>query len=174
MGFRQAAVLVPVCFFLGILFICFNVDYRLLWGDLNEQDLADGFKFYTIFYNAPPAIKGEQALLHGMIGVGLIGMVTKLHKWDDSAMFFDGSSLCVYVFAIAVYITVIVPMLGTTVNPLDVDTKADSIEAMRVLSAANVIVIVCLGAILTLQAGQVYARWSEREELKKLASKKKQ
>jgi ethanolamine transporter EutH len=57
----------------------------------------------------------------------------------------------VYVFAIAVYITVIVPMLGTTVNPLDVDTKADSIEAMRVLSAANVIVIVCLGAILTLQ-----------------------
>ncbi|ESK93310.1 secretory component protein [Moniliophthora roreri MCA 2997] len=171
MGFRQAAVLVPVCFFLGILFICFNVDHRLLWGNRNDEDLADGFKFYTTFYNAPPAIK---ALLHGMIGVGLVGLVTKLHRWDESAMFFDGSSLCVYVFAIAVYITVIIPMLGTTVNPADVDTKADSIEAMRVLSAANVIVIICLGAILTLQAGQVYARRSEDEEQNQLAAKKQQ
>lgn len=34
-----------------------------------------------------------QALLHGMIGIGLIGTLSKLHKWDESAMFFDGSSL---------------------------------------------------------------------------------
>jgi hypothetical protein len=24
----------------------------------------------------------------------VIGLLSKLHKWDDSAMFFDGSSLC--------------------------------------------------------------------------------
>lgn len=34
-----------------------------------------------------------QALLHGMMGFGIIGLVSKLHRWDDSAMFFDGSSL---------------------------------------------------------------------------------
>jgi len=34
-----------------------------------------------------------QALLHGMIGIGLIGTLSKLHKWDESAVFFDGSSL---------------------------------------------------------------------------------
>ena len=30
------------------------------------------------------------------MGVGLISLFAKLHKWDDSAMFFDGSSLCAY------------------------------------------------------------------------------
>jgi hypothetical protein len=28
-----------------------------------------------------------------MGGVGIIGLISKLHKWDDSAMFFDGSCL---------------------------------------------------------------------------------
>lgn len=28
-----------------------------------------------------------------MAGVGLVGLLSKLHKWDDSAMLFDGSSL---------------------------------------------------------------------------------
>ena len=28
-----------------------------------------------------------------MAGFGVLGLITKLHKWDESAMFFDGSSL---------------------------------------------------------------------------------
>ena len=28
-----------------------------------------------------------------MMGVGLVGLLAKMFKWDDSAMFFDGSSL---------------------------------------------------------------------------------
>ncbi|KAF9256206.1 hypothetical protein L218DRAFT_936937 [Marasmius fiardii PR-910] len=171
MGFRQAAVLAPVSFFLGILFICFNVDWRLLWGDLSSKDVEDGYQFYTIFYNSPPAIK---ALLHGMMGVGMLGLVAKLHKWDDSAMFFDGTSLGIYVFGMAVYITVIVPMLGTTVAPAEVDTELDRLEAMRVLSAANVIVVICLGAILTLQAGQAYVNRTVLKEQKISATKKTQ
>ncbi len=31
--------------------------------------------------------------MHAIMGVGIIGLAGKLHKWDDSAMFFDGSSL---------------------------------------------------------------------------------
>jgi hypothetical protein len=57
MGFRQAAVLGPVCFFLGVLFICFNIDHRVLWTPLTEDTVEDGFQFYTTFFNAPPAIK---------------------------------------------------------------------------------------------------------------------
>jgi len=75
MGFKQAAVLAPVSFFLGedstlqashnltllwqlgVLFICFNVDHRMLWGEVSEDVIADGFQFYTTFFNAPPAIK---------------------------------------------------------------------------------------------------------------------
>lgn len=106
MGFRQAIVLGSVSFFLGVLFICFNVDHKLLWGELTEETIQDGMQFYTTFYGSPPAIKVSssllllslsdktQALLHGLVGLGLVGLVSKLHNWDDSAMFFDGSCLC--------------------------------------------------------------------------------
>lgn len=100
-----------------------------------------------------------QALLHGMVGVGILGLLAKLHKWDDSAMFFDGSSLCAYVFGVAVYGTVIIPSLRTIVVPAASDTVGDRIEAMRVLSAANVIIGVCLFGVLFLQV-------SERERKK--------
>jgi hypothetical protein len=171
MGFKVAAVLSPVSFFLGVLFICFNVDHRLLYGTLTEEAITDGFQFYTTFFNAPPAIK---ALLHGMIGIGMVGLLSKLHKWDDSAMFFDGSSLAAYVFGIAVYVTVTIPALRTVVNPVpNVDTREDQVEAMRVLSAGNTIIMVILGAILALQAGQVYAKRLEEKELAKILAEEK-
>ncbi|KIK07728.1 hypothetical protein K443DRAFT_672990 [Laccaria amethystina LaAM-08-1] len=156
MGFKQAAVLAPVSFFLGVQLICLNVDHRLLWGELTEDVIRDGFQFYTTFFNAPPAIK---ALLHGLVGVGLIGLVAKLHKWDESALFFDGTCLATYVFGIAVYLTVTIPSLRTIVTAVEqVDSRGEQVDAMRVLSAGNVIIIICLGLILALQAGQEYAR----------------
>ncbi|KAJ7224516.1 Shr3 amino acid permease chaperone [Mycena pura] len=165
MGFRQAAVLGPVCFFLGVLFICFNIDHQVLWGGLTEETVEDGFQFYTTFFNAPPAIK---AMLHGMIGVVLLGLIAKLHAWDDSAMFFDGSSIAVVVFGLAVYVTVVVPMLRTIVTPLEEETRGDRVEAMTVLSAANVIIMVCLGLVLLLQGGQEYAKRADAKEQAKL------
>ena len=76
MGFRQAAVLSSVCFFLGIavnrpavhaadaavvfagvLFICLNVDYRVLFSPLIEEVVRDGMEFYSTFFRSPPAIK---------------------------------------------------------------------------------------------------------------------
>lgn len=41
----------------GVLFICFNVDYRVLFLPVTDETVADAFQFYTMFYNAPPAIK---------------------------------------------------------------------------------------------------------------------
>ena len=156
-----------------------------------------------------------QALLHAVIAVGLIGLIGKLHKWDDSAIFFDGSSLgtsrpslplpryrcsicihvhpilalssflrpaaacpslstrlplpvqCIpicrslvcsrlppaaYVFCVAVYLTVGIPSCRTVVSPIpDVDTRTDQIEALRVLSAGNTIIIALMGGIIALQ-----------------------
>ncbi|PPQ94630.1 hypothetical protein CVT25_009361 [Psilocybe cyanescens] len=155
MGFKQAAILTPVSFFL---------DHRLLWGELTEEVVADGFQFYTTFFNAPPAIK---ALLHGMVGIGLIGFLAKLHKWTESAVFFDGSSLAAYVFAIVVYLTVTVNALRTIVDPVkNEESREDQIMAMRVLAAANVIIIASLGFILLLQAGQ---EWAQRTEAQAIA-----
>lgn len=50
-------------------------------------------KCVTVILLALFLLSQDQALLHGFIGVGFIGLLTKLHAWDDSAMFFDGSSL---------------------------------------------------------------------------------
>jgi len=163
MGFRQAAVLSSAGFLLGILFVCFAIDHRLLFTNFTEQDVADGFQFYSMFYNAPPAIK---MLLHSMVGVGLIGLIGKLHKWDEAAVFFDGSSLAAYIFGIALYLTVTVPSLRTIVDPVSgVDTKEDQIEAMRVLCAGNVINVFLIIGILSFQAGQEYSRRVDEKEL---------
>ncbi|KAI9461471.1 Shr3 amino acid permease chaperone [Boletus coccyginus] len=165
MGFKQGAVLASCSFFLGVLFICFFVDYRILYQDLTEDAIKDGFQFYATFFNAPPAIK---ALLHGFVGVGLIGLVAKLLQWDESALFFDGSSLAAYIFAVSVYLAVTVPCLRTIVTPAEVDTMDDRVEAMRIVSAGNTIMMLILGAILVLQGGQEYARRAELRELARL------
>ena len=54
------------------------------------------------------------------------------------------------------------------VEPMAQDSREDRVEAMRVLSAANVIILVCLGAILALQAGQEYARRVEAAALARI------
>ncbi|KAH9852091.1 Shr3 amino acid permease chaperone [Lenzites betulinus] len=171
MGYIQAAVLSSVSFFLGVLFICLNVDYRLLFTPLTDGIVNDGLEFYTTFYNSPPAIKG---LLHSIMGVGLLGLVGKLHKWDDSAMFFDGSSLAAYIFSLAVYLTVGIPACRTVADPVpNVDTRADRVEALRILSAGNTIIIVLLGAILALQAGEQWARRLEANILQEAGPQEK-
>ncbi|OJT09653.1 hypothetical protein TRAPUB_13906 [Trametes pubescens] len=216
MGYRQAAVLTSVSFFLGVLFICLNVDYRILFTPLTESVVRDGLEFYTMFYNSPPAIKASicalppavrpahsrsrslalpfarpptppaptptyvldtQGLLHSIVGVGLLGLLGKLHKWDDSAMFFDGSSLAAYIFSLAVYMTVGIPACRTVADPLpDVDSQEDRVEALRILSAGNTIIIVLLGAILALQAsraGEQYARRVEENLIQQAAEQEK-
>ena len=102
--------------------------------------------------------------------MGFIGLLAKLHAWDESAMFFDGSSIgkltpifllnrCVltrthtvaYILALAVYVTVTIPSLRTIVTPVAGETRNDKIEAMRVLSAGNTIIVVILVGVLLLQ-----------------------
>ena len=61
-----------------------------------------------------------------------------------------------YVFALAVYISVGIPASRSVAVPRPEDTRKDQIEALRVLSAGNTIIIVCLGAVLALQVRPSY------------------
>ena len=95
--------------FVGVLFVCFTVDHKLLFTNYGDQDVEDSFFFYTTFYNAPQVIRvcrridyycclsilksGLQVFLHTMMGAGLLSLIAKLHRWDDTAMYFDGSAL---------------------------------------------------------------------------------
>ncbi|KAN0137138.1 Shr3 amino acid permease chaperone [Lactarius tabidus] len=168
MGFRQGVLLATTCFLFGVLLACFAVDYRVLFSTLTEETVEDAFHYYRTFYNAPPGIK---ALLHGLMGIGVVAIIAKLHRWNESAVFFDGGSLAAFVFAIAMYITVTVPSIQTVVTPVEgVDTRDDQIEAMQILSAGNTLIMVLLGGILVLQGGQEWARRLEAKELAKVAA----
>jgi len=170
MGFRHAAVLSATSFFLGVLFISFNVDRRILYGGVrpSEEDYADAFKFYTTFFEAPLAIK---ALLHAVMGIGLLALAGKLHKWDDSAVFFDGTSLALFLAGVIIYISVTIPTMRTVVDPLPGDSIGDQRDAIAVLAAGNTLIAGCLVGVLGLQAGQEYARRSELREQQNMQKK---
>ncbi|KAG8804292.1 hypothetical protein FRC16_010621 [Serendipita sp. 398] len=60
MGFRQGAALASVCFCLGVLFISFNADYRVLYQPMTDKTIDDAVQFYTTFHNAPKAVLVRQ------------------------------------------------------------------------------------------------------------------
>ena len=51
------------------------------------------FCFFVISTQTQTKLGRQQALLHGLIGIGIVAIITKIHRWDESAMFFDGGSL---------------------------------------------------------------------------------
>lgn len=151
--------------------------------------------------------------MHGVMGFGVLGLVFKLQKWDESALFFDGCSLgtltlpmrilhnpahvppsdpimaklmnglpsshldysaalscpvsffvrasfryiaAANIFSIGVYTGVTIPALRTIVTPLEgIDTREDQIEAAKVLSAGNTIIMVLLGSVLLMQVSSL-------------------
>ena len=56
-----------------------------------------------------------------------------------------------YVFAVAIYLTVTIPALRTISQPLPEDSLGTRIEAARVLSAGNILMMVALIGILLMQ-----------------------
>lgn len=107
--FIQADIPVAAtCFFLGILFAYFPYDYNVLWAtpvgsrEPYFDSLEDHLKF---IHQSPPLIS---RVLHIVIGVGLIGFITKLYKPSEANMLFDGASLVLYMCGVTVYIANIV------------------------------------------------------------------
>lgn len=66
-------------------------DFPMIYYSPFDPDSADAAeRFYLSFFNGPKAIT---ALLHGMMALGIIGLVAKLHRWTENAKYFDGGSL---------------------------------------------------------------------------------
>lgn len=195
--------------------MCFTIDYRILHLEITPEATQDASHFYTLFYNAPPAIKVGpafvydihttdtvwKAFLHSMMGIGIVCLLGKLHRWDESAVWFDGSSLgmtkpavrlvptnefltAVFVFSIAVYLSVTIPALKAVVNPAEADPEFTFDQNLGLLGAGNTIIAGLLVLILVMQArhtsfvkrklklnilrvqgGQEYAKRAEAREL---------
>jgi hypothetical protein len=93
MGFRTGFVLCSISFLYGVLFIASIYDFPLLYGTYTDAHYDAAEKFYLGLYNGPTAIS---ALLHGMVGLGVLGLVAKIHRWTETAKWFDGFSLGAY------------------------------------------------------------------------------
>ncbi|KAF1996126.1 secretory component protein-like protein shr3 [Amniculicola lignicola CBS 123094] len=194
-NFATFMIIGPTCFFLGILFSSFPYDYNVLWSSPDNRDVYfDILENHVKFLFASPPIISR--ILNIVIGVGLIGFLTKLYKPSEANMLFDGASLVLYMAGITVYLTNIVKGFrvitagiygnveksvdGSEPGPDDYVSREDT---LRVFAASNTILALVLVGVLVLQAGQWYALRKEEAEIadmdraaveKKGKSKKKQ
>ncbi|WRT63207.1 uncharacterized protein IL334_000110 [Kwoniella shivajii] len=179
MGFAQSVVLGSCSFVLGMVFVCQVVDIPLLYMPVTDEAIQNAYTFYEIWWEAPGAVK---ALFHVALGLPLVALLVKLHKWNESAMFFDGSSIAMHTATIVLYLTVHIQSLRTflpesttttTYSILPVPppreiapTESEKVEAVRVLSAANALVGLLTVGVIGMQIGQEYARRQEEREQK--------
>ncbi|KAK8844753.1 hypothetical protein IAR55_006603 [Kwoniella newhampshirensis] len=181
MAFYQSVVLGSCSFLLGMVFVCQVVDIPLLYVPVTKQALENAYSFYEMWYEAPGAIK---ALFHVALGLPMIILLVKLHRWNESAMFFDGSSVAMHLATIVLYLTVHIQSLrtflpeSTTTTSFSIlppppprevpPTEDERIEAVRVMAAANALVGLLTMGVIGMQIGQEYARRQEEKEQREL------
>ncbi|WWD06333.1 hypothetical protein V865_004423 [Kwoniella europaea PYCC6329] len=184
MGFTQSIVLGSCSFLLGMVFVCQVVDIPLLYMPVTDEAIQNAYTFYEIWWESPGAVK---ALFHVALGLPLIALLIKLHKWNESAMFFDGSCIAMHVATIILYLTVHIQSLRTflpesttlttysilpTPPPREIPpTESEKVEAVRVLSAANALVGLLTLGVIGMQIGQEYARRQEEKEQREIDRK---
>lgn len=101
-----------------MIFIASIYDFPLLYfSSLTDSSIDAAERFYLSVFNAPLAVS---ALLHGMMGLGIIGLVAKLHRWNEMAKYFDGGSLALFMGAICMYLGVAVPNLRLISDPTNI------------------------------------------------------
>lgn len=120
----------------------------------------------------------------------LLTLLFKLHKWNESAKFFDGSAIgklsggieaniaALQLAVVVLYLSVHIQSLRTFLpdakstwtllpqpQPLETPiTEDEKIEAVRVLAAGNALVGILLIGVLGMQIGQEYAGNVEARE----------
>ncbi|KIW71887.1 hypothetical protein PV04_00115 [Phialophora macrospora] len=195
-SFATFLIICPASFFLGILFSLFPYDYPLLWSSSpTPASHFDAIETHLkLLHNAPNLIV---RILHIMLGMGLLGLISKLYKPSESNMLFDGGSLVLYMVAVIVYIANIIKGLrivsdgsyGLGLDQVtqdgldDANTKAYDVNAgdsvlgrednLKVLAASNTILALVLVGVLVLQVGQWYADRTDEHALKAFEEKEK-
>ncbi|ODN89720.1 hypothetical protein L198_06414 [Cryptococcus wingfieldii CBS 7118] len=186
MAFLQSVVLASCSFILGIVFVSQVVDIPLLYMPVTETAIENGYKFYELWWEAPGAVK---ALFNVALALPLVALLVKLHKWNESAMFFDGSCVAMHLATVILYLTVHLTSLRTFLPESTVassysvlptpaprefpPTNDEKIEALRVLAAANALVGLLTVGIIGMQIGQEYARRVEEKEQREVDEEKK-
>lgn len=191
-SFATFLILCPTSFFLGILFSQFPYDYPLLWTAAPTADSYLPFLETHLkhLHQAPPLIP---RILHIVIGVGLLGFITKLYKPSESNMLFDGASLVLYMIGVIIYIANIVKGLRVVssgdygkelvegeavvrgmLGGVEGEQPLGKEDSLKVLAASNTILALVLVGVLVLQAGQWYADSKEGQEIAEMRKERKE
>ncbi|WFD04446.1 Protein csh3 [Malassezia obtusa] len=161
----------------------------LFQGPVTERAFERAEEFYMSMYNAPITIT---ALFHAVLGLGIVGILTKMHRWTENDRYFGlGSvSMCpthlvLYVGGLLMYLCVTLPNLRALIHPKDEyyivrgvyeASKArveqgntamplnttERISLVQVISATNVIIAALLFGVLLFQGGEWYAIRQDR------------
>ncbi|KAL7007241.1 hypothetical protein EMMF5_003080 [Cystobasidiomycetes sp. EMM_F5] len=178
-----------------------SADFPILYSQKSTAaDLDRAERYYLTLFNAPGAIP---ALLHAMIGVGLLSLCTKFARWEETNLFFDGSSIALMIAAVGMYASVSIPNLRILARqpiqqqqntlggrlraflsqPMATPEEAAEVpeplsdimrfETTSLLCAANNLIIAALVGVLMFQAAQAYAHRQYLKEMAKMNSVKK-
>ncbi|CAD6888488.1 unnamed protein product [Tilletia caries] len=161
MGFRAGFVLSSTFFLYGVLFLCSVVDFPLVYHDWKAESADAAETFYISFFRAPTAI---HALLHGMISLGLVGLLAKLHRWSEVAKYYDGGSLLLARSSVTTQRRMVADAIAKEAGlepPETIDitsplTPDERIQGLRVIAASNTIVMLLLAGVVLMQATEWY------------------
>ncbi|KAL4402278.1 Protein Csh3 [Malassezia pachydermatis] len=155
-----------------------SYDYPLLFhGAFGKEEVRNAIDFYLSIYSAPLSVK---ALIHAIIGLGMIGIVAKIVRWQENDKYFGSISLLLYFVSVLMYIGVNIPNMRALKYPDEMrivhravfDAEAyrkvenydfkplserETTSVVQVISATNVIITVLLAGVLLMQIGEWYA-----------------
>ncbi|WFD45341.1 Protein csh3 [Malassezia psittaci] len=184
MGFRTGFVLASISFLYGVMFIASRVDYPLLFqGRATPEAVDRAQEFYLSIYQAPITVT---ALFHAVIGLGLLGILTKMHRWTENDQYFGLGSVALYVGALVMYLCITLPNLRALAYPNDPYyiirgvfeasptrlqegnesmplIQREQISLVQVMAATNVINAALLAGVLLFQGGEWYAIRKDRQ-----------
>lgn len=167
----------------GLLYIASSYDYPILFhGAFGPEQVERSVDFYLSVYDAPLSVK---ALIHAVMGLGLVGIVTKIVRWQENDKYFGSASLALYFGSILMYISISIPNMRVLARPDDMpivhravfDADAfrkvedyefkplslrETTSVVQVLGATNVIITALLSGVLLMQAGEWYASRLDR------------
>ena len=175
-----------------MIFATSTFDIPLLFTTFTEEQVLRAESFYTALYQSP---RGIPSLLHCVIGVGIVGIAAKLHRWTETDLYFGLASMgasaltkVLFVGATIMYIAVTWPNLRALYKPNDVFyifkavfepevqrsekyfpplTFRERMSIVQVIAATNCIIAALLFGVLLLQIGEWYVERLHANEVNK-------
>lgn len=150
-----ALIIAATSFGLGVIYGNAPYDQATLFQyDPSGQNFERSLAHYILWANTPMYV---HYVLHGVFCLGLIGCFIKLYKPNEEATYFEYGTLGLYVLAFIIYLT----NLRTGVNSCLYDSwgEVDMPTGINVMAASQIMIVLVLVGVLTMQGGLYYATW---------------